>query len=175
LPIATLRQRLGVVLQDTFLFSGNVADNLRLDAQVSDADLQRLCRELGLDPLLQTLPRGLATELPERGANLSSGERQLLSVARVAVRDPSVLVMDEATAFLDPSTEATLQRDLDRLLHGRTAIVIAHRLATVEAADRILVLQRGRLTEEGSHTALRAAGGLYAQLAELQERGLARL
>jgi ATP-binding cassette subfamily B protein len=163
------------VLQDTFLFSGNVADNLRLDAAISDVDLQRLCRDLGLEPLLQRLPQGLDTELRERGGNLSSGERQLLAVARVAIRDPSVLVMDEATAFLDPSTEATLQRDLDRLLRDRTAIVIAHRLATVEAADRILVLQRGRLIEQGSHTALRAAGGLYAQLAELQERGLARL
>ena len=175
LPIPTLRQRLGVVLQDTFLFSGNVADNLRLDAPISDPDLQRLCAELGLDPLLQRLPAGLNTELRERGGNLSSGERQLLAVARVAIRDPSVLVMDEATAFLDPSTEATLQRDLDRLLRQRTAIVIAHRLATVEAADRILVLRRGRLIEQGSHTTLRAAGGLYAQLADLQERGLAKL
>jgi len=175
LPIPTLRQRLGVVLQDTFLFSGNVADNLRLDAAISDGDLQSLCSDLGLEPLLQRLPQGLDTELRERGGNLSSGERQLLAVARVAIRDPSVLVMDEATAFLDPSTEATLQRDLDRLLCDRTAIVIAHRLATVEAADRILVLQRGRLIEQGSHISLRAAGGLYAQLAELQERGLARL
>jgi len=175
LPIPTLRQRLGVVLQDTFLFSGNVADNLRLDGTISDTALQQLCSDLGLNPLLERLPAGLNTELRERGANLSSGERQLLAVARVAIRDPSVLVMDEATAFLDPSTEATLQRDLDRLLRDRTAIVIAHRLATVEAADRILVLQRGRLIEQGSHLALRAAGGLYAQLADLQERGLARL
>ena len=175
LPIPTLRQRLGVVLQDTFLFSGNVADNLRLDAPISSEALHQICAELGLEPLLRRLPDGLATELRERGGNLSSGERQLLSVARVAIRDPSVLVMDEATAFLDPSTEATLQRDLDRLLRQRTAIVIAHRLATVEAADRILVLRRGRLIEQGSHTALRAAGGLYAQLADLQERGLARL
>jgi ATP-binding cassette subfamily B protein len=175
LPIPTLRQRLGVVLQDTFLFSGNVADNLRLDASIADAELERLCAELGLAPLLNRLPQGLATELRERGGNLSSGERQLLSVARVALRNPSVLVMDEATAFLDPSTEATLQRDLDRLLRQRTAIVIAHRLATVEASDRILVLKRGRLVEEGNHRQLRAAGGLYAQLAELQERGLAAL
>ncbi|MFN9925223.1 MAG: ABC transporter ATP-binding protein [Cyanobacteriota bacterium] len=175
LPLPTLRQRLGVVLQDTFLFSGNVADNLRLDAPISDAELERLCGELGLTPLLQRLEAGLATELRERGANLSSGERQLLSVARVAIRDPSVLVMDEATAFLDPSTEATLQRDLESLLQGRTAIVIAHRLATVEAADRILVLRRGRLIEQGTHRELRAAGGLYAQLAELQEKGLASL
>ena len=175
LPIATLRQRLGVVLQDTFLFSGNVADNLRLDAAISSDDLQQLCAELGLQPLLGRLPDGLATELRERGGNLSSGERQLLAVARVAIRDPSVLVMDEATAFMDPSTEATLQRDLARLLQQRTAIVIAHRLATVEAADRILVLRKGRLIEEGTHLELRRAGGVYAQLAELQERGLAAL
>lgn len=175
LPIASLRRRLGVVLQDTFLFSGSVADNLRLDAPVSDAQLAQTCRDLGLEPLLARLEAGLSTELRERGANLSSGERQLLAVARVAIRDPSVLVMDEATAFLDPSTEATLQRDLERLLHGRTAVVIAHRLATVEAADRILVLRRGRLIEQGSHRQLRAAGGLYAQLAELQEKGLATL
>ncbi len=175
LPIQILRQRLGVVLQDTFLFSGNVADNLRLDAEISDPELQRLCHELGLDPLLSRLPQGLDSPLRERGGNLSSGERQLLSVARVGIRNPSVLVMDEATAFLDPSTEATLQADLERLLQGRTAIVIAHRLATVEAADRILVLKRGKLVEQGTHAELRAAGGLYAQLADLQERGLARL
>ncbi len=175
LPIPTLRQRLGVVLQDTFLFSGNVADNLRLDAPISSDALQRVCAELGLDPLLQRLPDGLATELRERGGNLSSGERQLLSVARVAIRDPSVLVMDEATAFMDPSTEATLQRDLSRLLQQRTAIVIAHRLATVEASDRILVLRKGHLIEQGTHTELRQAGGIYAQLADLQERGLAAL
>ena len=175
LPIPTLRQRLGVVLQDTFLFSGNVADNLRLDAPISSDQLQGLCAELGLDPLLRRLPDGLATELRERGGNLSSGERQLLSVARVAIRDPSVLVMDEATAVMDPSTEATLQRDLDKLLHGRTAIVIAHRLATVEASDRILVLRKGHLIEQGTHSQLRQQGGVYAQLADLQERGLAAL
>ena len=175
LPIPTLRQRLGVVLQDTFLFSGNVADNLRLDAPISSEALHQICAELGLEPLLRRLPDGLATELRERGGNLSSGERQLLSVARVAIRDPSVLVMDEATAFMDPSTEATLQRDLSRLLQQRTAIVIAHRLATVEAADRILVLRKGHLIEQGSHSELRLAGGVYAQLADLQELGLAAL
>ena len=173
LPMALLRQRLGVVLQDTFLFSGSVANNVRLDCPMSDAQVERLCLDLGLGSLLRRLPDGLATSLRERGANLSSGERQLLAVARVAARDPSVLVMDEATAFLDPSTEATLQRDLDHLLQHRTAIVIAHRLATVEAADRILVLRKGRLVESGNHRQLRAAGGLYAQLADLQEKGLA--
>ena len=175
IPIADLRRQLGVVLQDTFLFSGNVADNLRLNADISDQQLAGICRDLGLNDLLQRLPSGLETELRERGGNLSSGERQLLAVARVAIRNPMVLVMDEATAFMDPSTEATLQRDLDRLLQKRTAVVIAHRLATVEASDRILVLRRGHLIEQGTHVELRAKGGLYAQLAELQEKGLARL
>ncbi|WP_250398833.1 ABC transporter ATP-binding protein [Synechococcus sp. MU1648] len=175
IPMADLRRELGVVLQDTFLFSGNVADNLRLNAPVSDQELDQVCAELGLNDLLSRLPNGLETQLRERGGNLSSGERQLLAVARVAIRNPTVLVMDEATAFMDPSTEATLQADLDRLLQKRTAIVIAHRLATVEASDRILVLRRGELIEQGTHHELRARGGLYAQLAELQERGLARL
>ena len=175
LPISELRRQLGVVLQDTFLFSGSVADNLTLDRQLPRQQLEQLSNELGLNPLLQRLPQGLDTPLRERGGNLSSGERQLLAVARVALRAPSVLVMDEATAFMDPSTEATLQRDLARLLDHRTAIVIAHRLATVESSDRILVLKRGRLVEQGSHQELRRLGGLYAQLAELQERGLATL
>ena len=175
LPIQELRQQLGVVLQDTFLFSGTVGDNLRLDVPIDDRRLRGVCRDLGLDPLLARLPDGLDTTLRERGGNLSSGERQLLAVARVAIRNPTVLVMDEATAFMDPSTEATLQRDLDRLLVKRTAVVIAHRLATVEAADRIFVLRRGQLIEQGTHQELRALGGLYAELAELQEQGLARL
>ena len=175
IPIEDLRQQLGVVLQDTFLFSGNVADNLRLNRPISDQRLQDVCSELGLDVLLERLPQGLQTVLRERGGNLSSGERQLLAVARVAIRNPTVLVMDEATAFMDPSTEATLQRDLDRLLQKRTAVVIAHRLATVEASDRILVLRSGELIEQGTHHELRARDGLYAQLADLQERGLAKL
>ena len=175
IPISDLRQQLGVVLQDTFLFSGNVADNLRLNAEISDHRLKQVCTDLGLRGLLKRLPEGLQTQLRERGGNLSSGERQLLAVARVAIRNPTVLVMDEATAFMDPATEATLQSDLERLLQRRTAVVIAHRLATVEASDRILVLRQGSLIEQGSHLELRARGGLYAQLADLQERGLARL
>ena len=172
IPIQSLRKQLGVVLQDTFLFSGNVADNLRLDSSVDDKRLQDICCDLGLDNLLSKLPNGLETYIRERGGNLSSGERQLLSIARVAIRDPKVLIMDEATAFMDPSTEATLQRDLDRLLEKRTALVIAHRLATIESSDRILVMRKGRLIEEGSHQELRALGGLYSQLADLQEKGL---
>tara|TARA_B100000965_G_scaffold236625_1_gene198273 strand:+ start:146 stop:1942 length:1797 start_codon:yes stop_codon:yes gene_type:complete len=172
IPIQLLRKQLGVVLQDTFLFSGNVADNLRLDSKIDNEHLKDICRELGLDSLLAKLPNGLETYIRERGGNLSSGEKQLLSIARVAIRDPKVLIMDEATAFMDPSTEATLQKDLDRLLDQRTALVIAHRLATIESSDRILVMRKGRLIEQGSHSELRSLGGLYSQLADLQEKGL---
>ncbi len=175
IPIYLLRKKLGVVLQDTFLFSGNVADNLRLDSSIDNERLKDICSELGLDDLLRRLPNGLDTYIRERGGNLSSGERQLLSVARVAIRDPKVLIMDEATAFMDPSTEATLQRDLDRLLEKRTALVIAHRLATIEASDRILVMRKGRLIEEGTHDELRSLGGLYSQLSDLQEKGLSTI
>jgi len=173
IPIATLRNMLGVVLQDTFIFSGNVADNLKLNSNVDNLELENLCKELGLDNLLQKLPEGLNTLLRERGGNLSSGERQLLSVARVAIRNPVVLIMDEATAFIDPSTEATLQKDLERILTKRTALVIAHRLATIESSDKILVLKGGSLIEEGTHSELRMKKGLYFQLSELQEKGFA--
>jgi len=173
IPIATLRNMLGVVLQDTFIFSGNVADNLKLNANINNLELENLCKELGLNSLLKKLPEGLNTLLRERGGNLSSGERQLLSVARVAIRNPIVLIMDEATAFMDPSTEATLQRDLERILTKRTALVIAHRLATIESSDKILVLKGGTLVEEGTHNELRMKRGLYFQLSELQQKGFA--
>jgi len=171
IPISTLRNMLGVVLQDTFIFSGNVADNLKLNANIDIFELKNLCNELGLDNLLKKLPEGLNTLLRERGGNLSSGERQLLSVARVAIRNPVVLIMDEATAFMDPSTEATLQKDLERILSKRTALVIAHRLATIESSDKILVLKGGSLVEEGTHGELRLKKGLYFQLSELQQKG----
>ncbi len=173
IPIATLRNMLGVVLQDTFIFSGNVADNLKLNSNIDNFELENLCKELGLENLLKKLPEGLNTSLRERGGNLSSGERQLLSVARVAIRNPVVLIMDEATAFMDPSTEATLQRDLERILSKRTALVIAHRLATIESSDKILVLKGGALVEEGTHAELRQQKGLYFQLSELQQKGFA--
>jgi len=172
IPIAILRNMLGVVLQDTFIFSGNVADNLKLNSNLDNLELENLCYELGLDNLLKKLPEGLNTSLRERGGNLSSGERQLLSVARVAIRNPVVLIMDEATAFMDPSTEATLQKDLERILSKRTALVIAHRLATIESSDKILVLKGGLLVEEGTHSELRMKKGLYFQLSELQQKGL---
>ncbi len=171
IPLLDLRNMLGVVLQDTFIFSGNVAQNLRLSSDIKDKDLDILCKKLGLNELLKKLPNGLQTPLRERGGNLSSGERQLLSVARVAVRNPRILIMDEATAFMDPSTEATLQKDLKNILENRTALVIAHRLATIEKSDKILVLKGGSLIEQGTHDELREKKGLYFQLSELQEKG----
>ncbi len=173
IPISRLRNMLGVVLQDTFIFSGNVADNLKLSTSIKNHELENMCKDLGLGSLLEKLPNGLKTSLRERGGNLSSGERQLLSVARVAIRNPVILIMDEATAFMDPSTEATLQRDLERILEKRTALVIAHRLATIEKSDKILVLKGGSLIEEGTHDQLRLKKGLYFQLSELQDKGFA--
>ena len=166
---------LGVVLQDTFIFSGNVADNLKLSTNIKNDELEKICKKLGLNNLLKKLPNGLNTYLRERGGNLSSGERQLLSVARVAIRNPRILIMDEATAFMDPSTEATLQNDLNKILEKRTALVIAHRLATIEKSDKILVLKSGTLFEEGTHQELREKKGLYFQLSELQEKGFDNL
>ena len=175
IPISELRNMLGVVLQDTFIFSGNVAENLKLSSKISNEDLELICKKLGLENLLKKLPQGLNTSLRERGGNLSSGERQLLSVARVAIRNPKVLIMDEATAFMDPSTEASLQKDLKKILKNRTALVIAHRLATIEKSDKILVLRGGELVEEGTHKELRSKKGLYFQLSELQEKGFTNL
>ena len=166
---------LGVVLQDTFIFSGNVADNLRLSSNINNFELEKICKKLGLNNLVKKLPNGLNTYLRERGGNLSSGERQLLSVARVAIRNPRILIMDEATAFMDPSTEATLQKDLNKILEKRTALVIAHRLATIEKSDKIIVLKSGSLFEEGTHDELRKKKGLYFQLSELQEKGFVNL
>ena len=175
IPLIDLRNMLGVVLQDTFIFSGNVSQNLKLSSDIKDKDLEIICKKLGLNELLKKLPNGLQTPLRERGGNLSSGERQLLSVARVAIRNPSVLIMDEATAFMDPTTEATLQKDLKNILENRTALVIAHRLATIEKSDKILVLKGGSLVEQGTHEELREKKGLYFQLSELQEKGFANL
>ena len=173
IPLIDLRNMLGVVLQDTFIFSGNVAQNLKLSSDIKDKELEILCQKLGLNELLKKLPNGLQTPLRERGGNLSSGERQLLSVARVAIRNPSILIMDEATAFMDPTTEATLQKDLNNILENRTALVIAHRLATVEKSDNIIVLKGGSLVEQGTHQELKEKKGLYFQLSELQEKGFA--
>jgi ATP-binding cassette, subfamily B, multidrug efflux pump len=165
---AELRNYVGVILQDGFLFSGDVASNIALGDEYSQAEVEDAAHRMNVDSFIQRLPQGYQTEIRERGNNLSSGQKQLLAFARAAVRYPPILVLDEATASLDVSTEALVQEALDRLLAGRTAIIIAHRLTTIRNVDRILVLKRGELVEEGNHEQLMQQNGLYASLYRLQ-------
>ena len=177
-PIATLSQRdlrrhVGIVLQDAFLFSDSVAENIRLrDPAISLEEVKAAAELVGADRFIGALAEGYETHLAERGANLSTGQKQLLALARVAAFNPEiVLVMDEATASIDPETEAQLQASIRRVTEGRTSIIIAHRLNTIRFADRIIVMQHGRVVEEGTHGALIAQGGVYAKLFELQYKG----
>jgi len=170
--LAALRRHVGIIFQDTVLFTGSVESNLQLglDGRVTRPDLDRAIDAAHCRRLVETLPRGLGEELLERGANLSHGQRQLLAIARALVYNPAVLVLDEATSSVDPESEALIRRALARLVEGRTTITIAHRLSTVQSADRILVLHRGRVHEEGRHADLLRAGGLYARLWEISAR-----
>ncbi|MBW4538473.1 MAG: ABC transporter ATP-binding protein/permease [Myxacorys chilensis ATA2-1-KO14] len=168
LPQAELRRRMAIILQDGFLFVGDVKSNITLGESYSFAEVQAAAEKTNVAHLIEQLPQGYNTMLRERGTNLSGGQKQLLAFARAAIRDPKILVLDEATASLDVGTEALIQEALGRLLEDRTAIVIAHRLSTIRDVDRILVLKRGQLVESGSHEQLLAQGGLYASLYRLQ-------
>ena len=162
---ASLGAMIAMVLQDPFLFTGTVMDNIRYNkASASDADVMQAATAVGADAFIRALPQGYGTMLAERGANLSMGQRQLLSFARALVADAPILVLDEATSSIDSDTEAQIQAALITLLRGRTGLVIAHRLATVRNADRIIVLQAGQVAEIGTHAELVAAGGPYGQL-----------
>lgn len=158
-------RHLGMVPQVPFLFSGTVADNIRYaNPEASDEEVEQVAQRIGSGDWLEALPEGLQTMVGEEGRALSMGQRQLVSLARVLLQNPSIIVLDEATASVDPLTESQIQEGLDVVLENRTAIVIAHRLSTIKAADRIIVLDRGRSVEEGSHKALMAQGGHYAHL-----------
>ena len=164
-----LRQRIGVVLQDFHIFSGSILENIRLgNPAISRADAIRAADAVQATPFIERLPEGFDTHLNERGQNLSQGERQLLAFARVLVADPEILVLDEATASIDTQTEAIVQSALDTLMQGRTAIIIAHRLQTIQSADRIVVLKHGEIREVGRHEELMAAKGIYYTLSQLQ-------
>ncbi|MEK7867501.1 MAG: ABC transporter ATP-binding protein [Planctomycetota bacterium] len=162
------RRQVGLVLQDVFLFSGTVAENLSMGEAVPPERILAAAAHVYADKVIERLPGGLSAEVAERGATFSVGERQLLSFARAVATDPRVLVLDEATSSVDSETEARIQAALSRLLEGRTSLVVAHRLSTVQRADRIFVLLKGRIAEEGSHRDLLAAGGAYAKLYRLQ-------
>lgn len=171
MPQAELRRHLGVILQDGFIFAGDVKSNISLGDDYTIDEIRSAAIKTNIDNFIEDLPQGYDTQLRERGTNLSSGQKQLLAFARAAIRNPGLLVLDEATASLDVGTEALIQDALDKLLEGRSAIIIAHRLSTIRNVDKIFVLQRGQLIETGSHEELLQQGGLYASLYNLQMLG----
>ncbi|MHC5672830.1 ABC transporter ATP-binding protein [Nostoc sp.] len=170
-PQAELRRYMAVIFQEGFLFAGDVKSNISLGDGYSIEQIQQAAEQTNIAQFIKELPQGYDTQLRERGTNISSGQKQLLAFARAAIRNPQILVLDEATASLDVGTEALVQEALNQLLLRRTAIIIAHRLSTIRNVDRIFVLKRGELTEQGSHDQLLRQGGLYATLHNLQMLG----
>jgi ATP-binding cassette, subfamily B, bacterial len=161
----SLRNRVVLVPQEGFLFDASLLENIRFGApEATEDDVRLTLTELGLDSWLGTLPQGLATDVGQRGESLSAGERQLVALARAYLADPDLLVLDEATSAVDPSTEVRIQRALDSLTRGRTSIAIAHRLSTAQAADEVIVVDGGRIVERGPHSELVGAGGVYSHL-----------
>ncbi|WP_272976412.1 ABC transporter ATP-binding protein [Deinococcus geothermalis] len=165
-----LRRHVGVVLQDVFLFAGTIESNLTLNSpDIPHARVVEACRYVGVHDFILSLPEGYQTEVRERGATLSTGQKQLLAFARALIQNPDILlVLDEATANVDTETELRIQHALEKVMQGRTSIIIAHRLSTIEHCDRIVVMRRGRIVEQGSHRELLEKGGYYARLHRLQ-------
>ncbi|MCB8821824.1 ABC transporter ATP-binding protein [Microvirga rosea] len=169
MTLQSLRSQIGIVQQDVFLFAGTIRENIaygRLDA--TEADILDAARRARLDQVIASLPEGLDTVIGERGVKLSGGQKQRLAIARIFLKNPPILILDEATSALDTETERAIQQALAELSQGRTTLVIAHRLATIVNADRIAVIDRGGIVEQGTHDALLAAGGIYKRLSEAQ-------
>jgi ATP-binding cassette subfamily B protein len=164
IPLAELRRRVTVVSQDVILFAGTLADNIALGKLYEREKLDAAIARVGLDRALARRGDDITCKVAERGANFSAGERQLVAFARALLRDPEILVLDEATAHVDPEAEELIERGLQELMKGRTTLVIAHRLSTIRNADMIVVMDRGQVVETGTHAELVAKGGLYAAL-----------
>lgn len=172
LPLGGLRRAIQPVPQDVFLFSGSIAENLRLGEGVAEERMKLAAEAVHANDFIEALPGGYDTELSEGGGNLSQGQRQLLSFARVLAHDPAIIILDEATSSVDTETEKLIQRGIEGLLAGRTSVVIAHRLSTIRNADKIIVLAQGRIAETGTHDALIEKKGLYWNLYRLQNSGI---
>jgi ATP-binding cassette subfamily B protein len=169
--LASLAENIGMVTQDTYLFYDTIRANLLYaQPEATEAQMVAAARAANIHDFVASLPDGYDTVVGERGYRLSGGERQRIAIARVILKDPRILVLDEATSHLDSLSEALIQEALQRVMQGRTSLVIAHRLATILAADRILVLDEGQLVEEGTHAELLDQGGLYKTLYETQFR-----
>jgi ATP-binding cassette subfamily B protein len=169
LTLDSLGAAVGMVTQDAHLFHESIAANLRYaKPDATDADIEAACRAARIHHVIAALPDGYDTVVGERGYRLSGGEKQRVAIARVLLKDPAIVVLDEATAHLDSETELLVQQALAEALAGRTSIVIAHRLSTIQAADQILVLEEGRIVERGTHADLLDGGGLYAELYQTQ-------
>jgi ABC-type multidrug transport system fused ATPase/permease subunit len=169
LSFAGLRAHLGLVTQETVLFNDDVSGNVALGRATSQDEIEAACRAADADAFIRELPQGYRTPLGDRGARLSGGQRQRLAIARAILKNPSILILDEATSNLDSASERAVQDSIAKLLRTRTVILVAHRLSTIADADRIVVLQDGRAVEQGGHSALLAAGGIYRRLYELQQ------
>ncbi len=164
-----LRSNFSIVLQDVFLFSGDIATNIRLgNRAISDDGLRGAARQVHADTFIQRLPEGYGAELRERGAGLSVGQKQLISFARALAFDPRVLILDEATSSIDTETELLIRDAVERLMEGRTSLVVAHRLSTIQSVDKIIVMHKGEIRETGTHQDLLAQRGLYWRLYQLQ-------
>ncbi len=171
--LSFLRRNIGVVLQDVFLFSDTIRENIRLgDESITDEQIQDAARLVGALDFIEKLPGGFDYNVMERGATLSVGQRQLISFVRAIVYQPSIIVLDEATSSVDSETEEMIQTAIERLMKGRTAIVIAHRLSTIQNAEKILVLDKGHIVEEGDHQSLLDKNGYYARLHQMQFKSL---
>lgn len=169
MDLAELRRRYGVVLQDPFLFSGTVADNIRLGTHwITDSSIENAAEQVNVADFIRSLPGGFGEEVKERGSTLSTGQKQLISFARALAHNPKILILDEATSSVDTETEFRVRDALTRLVEGRTSIMIAHRLSTVQRANKIIVMHKGKVREIGTHQQLLANRGIYWKLYQLQ-------